>query len=225
MAPRTGIGRIIAHGLLETGELLRPLPRVAGPPVGEGLQHAFVGGQGLGRAAVETLQDRLADGAIGCCEIARYPTRDVLLDRNRACGAEVAIVGSGPQELAGSRVDQPRGDPQARGVAAQAALNQVIDLHATPNFGGIARERLGEAGLAREHPEIGEQQQIGDQLLGQAVGQDLAGAALGQNLEGHHGKCRTPLRAAGLTWLGDRRRCPVDQDPRVDADPEQQDQD
>jgi hypothetical protein len=63
--------------------------------------------------------------------------------------AEVAIVGSGPQELAGSRVDEPRRDPQARDLAAQAAPNQVIDLDAAPEFGGIVRGRLGEAGLAR----------------------------------------------------------------------------
>jgi hypothetical protein len=66
---------------------------------------------------------------------------------------------------------------------------------------------------------------IGDQLLGQAVGQDLAGAAFGQGLEGHHGKGRTLLGAAGLPWRGGRRPCPVKQDPRASAEPEQQDQD
>ena len=96
----------------------------------------------------------------------------LVLDREDVL--EVAIVALGPDMVVGIGVDQLHGDPHPVARLAHAAFDHVLDAELRRDVLDLDRLALVDEGrVARDHEQLPEPRQLGDDVLGQAVGEEF----------------------------------------------------
>ncbi len=138
-------------------------------------------------------------------ELARQVGGQLLLNLEQVLGRERAIVGLGPEMLAGARIDQMHDEANLIRLAADAALDHIADVEALAELDRVGARLFQEAGVRRVQPELAEAHEIGDQLLGQPVGENIVGITFRKILEGQNddrGAALLRRRARGLDGRG-----------------------
>ena len=98
--------------------------------------------------------------------------RHLVLDREDVL--EVAVVALGPEVAVGLGVDQLHGDADALARLAHAALDDVLHAELARDLLHVDRLALVlERRVARDHEQLAEARQLGDDVLGDAVGEEF----------------------------------------------------
>ena len=132
-------------------------------------QHILVRRHAVGRFALNAVVPRGFDSAE---QRRRDRRRDFVLDGENIL--ELAIVALGPEVGLGFAVDQlDRHSDAIRGFA-HAALNDVVHAEFPRDLLGFHRLALvNKNRVARDHQQLAEARQFGDDVLGQPVGEKL----------------------------------------------------
>ena len=97
------------------------------------------------------------------------------------------------------RLDQLRGYPHPIAGPAHAAFKHVADPQVTPDIGDADRAALvDEGGIARDHDQLREAGQRGEDVLGKAVGEIFLLGIAAQIGERQHGDRRLVVQGQGL---------------------------
>ena len=132
-------------------------------------EQAFVGRHVVGRLALGALVARRLDPPGQGGDDRRG---HLVLDREDVL--EVAVVALGPDVAVGIGVDQLHGHAHPVARLAHAALDHVLDAELRRDVLDLDRLALvDERRVARDHEQLPEPGQRGDDVLGQAVGEEL----------------------------------------------------
>ena len=162
-----------------------------------GAQHAIVGGEvgrrlALGERRAHAPGERADDGA-----------HQLVGRGEHVLGAAVEALG--PQLVAAVRRRQLRAEAQARSLPAHAARHHVIGTERLCGGAQVgAGAAMAEAGIARDHPQLPEPRQVGDDVLGEAVDQ-VAELGIAADIgERQHGDRRHLVQRADVDLCGRR---------------------
>ena len=130
--------------------------------------------------------------------------RDLVLDGEDVL--EVAVVALGPEVVVGLGVDQLHGDAHPLPDLAHAAFDDVLHAELGGELLHLDRPALElERGVARDHEQLAEPRQLGDDVLGDAVGEELLLRVAAHVVERQHGDRRLVGTIARRAGLGRRR--------------------
>ena len=191
------IGRIL-NGPLQSVSRLRMLFGSGAFEVPEVAQHRLVRAQLIRALLSQHLADAVRQNAGAVGDGGDDPRHEVVLQLEDGVRAEGALVVLGPEMSAGDGVHELHGEAQLRSRLPQVAFHHVARAQFPARGADVDRLiHVTRRRAARDHPEVGEARQAGDDVLGKPVGQRReigVGAAV---LEWQHRDPETFLGARG----------------------------
>ena len=163
------IGRIL-NGPLQSVSRLRMLLGGGAFEVPEVAQHRLVRAQLIGALLSQHLADAVRQNAGAVGDGGDDPGHEVVLQLENCFRAEGPLVVLGPEMRTGDRVHELHGETQLASGVTQIAFHHVASAQFPARSADIDRFiHVPRRRAARDHPEVGEAREAGDDVLGEPV--------------------------------------------------------